>query len=59
MEEWQKLSEKEMDDFINTCCQKLNVTTWSGIDMVDIYEKAIAIKSHQNTSSNSTENEGE
>lgn len=53
MKEWQKLSETEMDGFINTVCQKLNITTWSGIDMADIYEKAVAIKSLQNTSSNS------
>ena len=53
MKEWQKLSENEMDDFINTVCHKLNIQTWNGIDMADIYEKAVAIKQHQNTSSHS------
>jgi len=40
---WQDLTEEEMDKFTDFVSMKLNLKSWSGCDIADVYEMAVSI----------------
>ena len=46
---WQDLTEEQMDSFITKVISKLNIDTWSGCDIADIYEYAFTVSKPEST----------